>query len=165
MLLLALVAIGWWGGMKLPTVEIDATKSDTVFITDTIYCDVPVMRDSVVTRCITRWLIKAQTDVETSGTVAETSGEGTDEPPDSVEAEIPITQKVYADNNYTAWVSGYEASLDSIHVYKQTEVVNTIQYIKKKEHRWGVMIGAGAGVNTKGQATPMVGVMVGYKLF
>ena len=33
---------------------------------------------------------------------------------------LPITQKVYRDTSYTAWVSGYAAALDSIHIHRPT---------------------------------------------
>ena len=39
---------------------------------------------------------------------------------DTVWVNLPRTQKRYEDSTYTAWVSGYEARLDSIHVYRRT---------------------------------------------
>ncbi len=55
--------------------------------------------------------------------------------------------KVYGDSLYTAWVSGYNASLDSIYVYNRTQyVTNTItKTIEiKKRKPWGLGIQAGA---------------------
>ena len=37
--------------------------------------------------------------------------------PDSVNVVLPITQKEYRDSMYCAWVSGYDAQLDSIELY------------------------------------------------
>lgn len=42
---------------------------------------------------------------------------------DSLQVEIPITQKKYEDSLYTAWVSGYRATLDSIRVRERTIIV------------------------------------------
>ena len=36
-------------------------------------------------------------------------------------------QKTYSDSLYTAWISGYDACLDSIRLYNRTSLVNTIQ--------------------------------------
>ena len=36
-------------------------------------------------------------------------------------------QKTYGDSLYTAWISGYDACLDSIRLYNKTSIVNTIQ--------------------------------------
>ena len=46
---------------------------------------------------------------------------------DSITVEIPITQKVYEDSVYQAWVSGYKPSLDSIKVFQSvTTITHTI---------------------------------------
>lgn len=37
--------------------------------------------------------------------------------PDSASVVLPITQKEYRDSMYCAWVSGYDAQLDSIELY------------------------------------------------
>ena len=36
-------------------------------------------------------------------------------------------QKTYGDSLYTAWISGYDACLDSIRLYNKTSIVNTIK--------------------------------------
>lgn len=36
-------------------------------------------------------------------------------------------QKTYSDSLYTAWISGYDACMDSIKLYNKTSIVNTIQ--------------------------------------
>ena len=53
-------------------------------------------------------------------------------PEDSVTVQIPITQKVYEDSTYTAYVSGYRASLDSL-VFKMPREVITIK--EKRKHK------------------------------
>lgn len=60
--------------------------------------------------------------------------------------EVPITQKVYEDSLYTAYVSGFHASLDSIIVRKRI-VTNTIRetvtktVTKKRLFGFGVQAG------------------------
>lgn len=54
---------------------------------------------------------------------------------------IPITQKVYEDSLYKAWVSGYMPSLDRIEIYRPT-----ITITKKERWSWGLQGGAGYDV-------------------
>lgn len=95
--------------------------------------------------------------VDTSGKVFQ--------PPDSAEVIIPITQKKYEGKEYTAWVSGYEARLDSINILRRTDIVTKTLYVDKKRRRWGCVTGVGVGVNRKGEVQPMLGVTFGYRLF
>ena len=85
--------------------------------------------------------------------------------PDSVNVVLPITQKVYDDANYTAYVSGYNPSLDSLIFRMPREVVTIKEYSKPK--RWSVGVQVGYGVTLKGtpQFAPYVGVGVSYNLF
>ena len=94
----------------------------------------------------------------------DTSGKGF-QPPDSAEVIIPITQKKYEGKEYTAWVSGYEARLDSINILRRTDIVTKTLYVDKKRRRWGCVTGVGVGVNRKGEVQPMLGVTFGYRLF
>lgn len=95
--------------------------------------------------------------VDTSGKVFQ--------PPDSAEVIIPITQKKYEGKEYTAWVSGYEARLDSINILRRTDIVTKTLYVDKKRRRWECVTGVGVGVNRKGEVQPMLGVTFGYRLF
>ena len=85
--------------------------------------------------------------------------------PDSVNVVLPITQKVYDDANYTAYVSGYNPSLDSLIFKMPREVVTIKEYSKPK--RWSVGVQVGYGVTLKGtpQFAPYVGIGVSYNLF
>ena len=85
--------------------------------------------------------------------------------PDSAEVVVPITQTVYEDSIYTAYVSGYRASLDSLIFRMPREVVTVKEYSKPK--RWSVGVQVGYGVTLKGtpQFAPYVGVGVSYNLF
>ena len=91
----------------------------------------------------------------------------TPQPVDSVELEI--TQKVYSDSTYTAYVSGYEASLDSI-VVRQKEVTHTILETKTipktKYRRWNVGLIGGYGYGFKNKSfEPFVGLGLTLNLF
>lgn len=59
---------------------------------------------------------------------------------DTASVEIPITQKTYSDSLYDAWVSGYEAKLDSIRIKRETVVIT-----KRVPKRWGIGVQAGVG--------------------
>ena len=162
----------------------DVVRTDTIVKFDTVCIAEPVATDSVVIRYVTRWLaVAGKPDTNMSGTVADepyansqvTVAIGVDSivndvaandmPPDSALVIVPITQKTYETDEYKAWVSGYETELDSINIYRRTETVTNTLYLDKKRRRWGGMVGVGAGISHKGTVTPMVGVMIGYKIF
>lgn len=81
-------------------------------------------------------------------------------------AEIPITQKEYGDDStYTAWVSGYKPSLDSIDIYKKTIYIDkTITKTKKQKFVVGPHVGIGYDVKNNNFA-PTIGIGVTYNLF
>lgn len=125
------------------------TDTDTVTITDTVMVRVPVVRDSVVVRTEIAYLVKYDTLTYDSLTH------------DTVPVVVPITQRTYSDDStYTAWVSGYHASLDSIAVYRQMELVT----VRQKPKRWSVGLSAGYGLTPRG-LQPYVGVGVSYRLW
>ncbi len=88
---------------------------------------------------------------------------------DSVDVAVPITQRVYEDSLYTAYVSGYNSKLDSIIVYPRREIMTiTNTYTDPKPKRWSVGIQVGYGVTLKGntpQMAPYIGVGVSYNIF
>ena len=75
------------------------------------------------------------------------------------EAVIPISQNVYRDSMYTAWVSGYRPRLDSIKVVSSVVMRDMIRPTK----RWGIGIQGGAGMTPKG-IQPYVGFGVYWRL-
>ena len=77
---------------------------------------------------------------------------------------IPIMQKMYEDSLYTAWVSGYEAQLDSIRVTEK--VINTTTTITKVKEgsRWAIGPTLAVGLTSDGQIRPVLGVGVTYKI-
>ena len=81
---------------------------------------------------------------------------------DSAVVELPIEQKVYGDSTYKAWVSGFDARLDSIKLFQPTKYITITT--KQKTSRWNVGIQGGVGITPKG-VQPYIGVGVSYKLF
>ncbi len=81
---------------------------------------------------------------------------------DTVTVSLPFVQKQYKDSSYSAWVSGYEPSLDSIRVFPKTIIVRESKVERKKDRRWGVYGGVGIGVS--GRVTPYVGIGIGYRI-
>lgn len=138
----------------------------TTFV-DTIPFYKPVPRDSVVIRYITEKLpVSVPETPENVPNKQDSLGNfGESVPEDSVTVQLPITQKVYEDSTYTAYVSGYNPSLDSLIFRLPREVVTIKDYQKPK--RWGVGIQVGYGMTLKGQPhfSPYIGVGISYNLF
>lgn len=88
---------------------------------------------------------------------------------DSVNVAVPITQTVYEDSLYTAYVSGYNPKLDSVILYPRREITTiTNKYTSPKPKRWSVGIQVGYGVTLKGntpQMAPYIGIGVSYSIF
>lgn len=138
--------------------------TDTLTVYDTIPVIKPIPRDSVVIRYITEKLPKSVPTLPNSDEKLQESVPNTPEiVPDSVEVEIPITQKTYETENYKAYVSGYRPNLDSLFLYPQRQIVQ----IKSKPKRWGIgiQVGYGVTVGTQPQFAPYIGVGVSYNLW
>jgi hypothetical protein len=136
------------------------TDTTTIVVYDTITYRKPVAVDSVVVRYKT-------VHVELKEDNFPKLDDKEDNFPiknDSTTVELPITQKTYKDSTYTAWVSGYDPSLDSIQVYPKTEyktITNTIKMQDTK--RWGIGIQGGVGYG-KGGFTPYIGIGIQYNI-
>lgn len=133
--------------------------SDTVRVTvyDTVIFRKPVAVDSVVIRHVT---VKLPASVK-----KDTVLRHEEQQHDSAEVTFPITQKVYRDTFYTAWVSGYMPSLDSVAIRQRTE--NVTVTVPAKRRRWGVGIQAGYGVTAERnpRVAPYIGIGITYNLF
>lgn len=148
--------------IKSPTPTYDVIR-DTVIYNDTIPYYKPVPKDSLIVRYRTDTLPVANKvskrddndDSLLSQSVEQDGG-------DSAAVVIPITQKVYEDSTYKAWVSGYEPQLDSIFVYQKTQVIN--HYIREKPKHWGIGLQIGYGCTGK-ELRPYVGIGINYNIF
>lgn len=131
---------------------------------DTIPYRLPVPVDSVVVRYTTEVLpVANQSSGENKTSIAESVVDTMlmVSPRDSVAVTIPITQKVYEDSTFRAYVSGYKSALDSIEIYRKSETI----YIRSptKQKRWSVGIQAGLGV-TPNNIQPYIGVGISYNI-
>lgn len=125
----------------------DTTK---VTIVDSVKKSYPVPVDSFVVRYITKSLPIARDSATTKHLVS-----------DGVKIQIPISQKVYEDTLYKAYVSGYEPRLDSITIKQRTTYIT--HTIRDKESRFRIGLQAGYGLTPKGMM-PYFGVGLSYRL-
>lgn len=150
-----------------------ATDTARVTVFDTIPFPLPVPKDSLVIRYVTEKL-PVSTGTEDFGTESSDSSTGNgniaqENVQDSVAVAIPITQKVYEDSLYRAYVSGYRPSLDSLVLFPRhdiTTVTKGYAHPKSRPKRWGIGIHLGYGM-TLGKApnfAPYVGIGVSYNL-
>ena len=168
--------------MRREGIAVSDTTRVTIF--DTIPYPMPVPKDSLVIRYITEKLpVSTETenfstknsDFSTgNGNIAQENitGNGnisSENIPDSAEVEIPITQKVYEDSLYRAYVSGYRPNLDSLIIFPRhdiTTVKNGYTYPKSRQKRWGIGIHVGYGMTMSRtpQLTPYIGFGISYNL-
>ena len=135
-------------GIYQPTYG-EKVARDTVIVHDTVPDINPTPKDSATIKYITRFLPVVKNDtinhfVEVSKMIH-----------DTVEVQVPITSKHYGNKDYDAWVSGYEPSLDSIKVYKETQyITETItKTVKDKGKHFFLDVGAGCEYQFNGKAT------------
>lgn len=73
-------------------------------------------------------------------------------------------QKTYGDSLYTAWISGYDACLDSIRLYNRTSLVNTIKtkeiYVKARDCPISFGVQAGYGY----PCGAYIGIGISYRI-
>lgn len=87
---------------------------------------------------------------------------------DSILVEVPMEQKVYEKENYTAYVSGFSPKLDSIRLNIPTTYIENTTIVRKPAPRWSIGIQAGVGaqygiINRSADFGPYVGVGVSYR--
>lgn len=114
-------------------------ERDTVTIHDTIPDYQPTPKDSSRIKWVTRWL-PSKTDTITQWDYFVVH--------DSVAVEVPITSKHYGSENYDAWVSGFEPSLDSILVYNETQFITETITRMKPPNKWELDVVGGIDYNT-----------------
>lgn len=130
-------------------------KITTVTKIDTIRDTVLVVKKEKVIKVIRDTLVNVEFIRDTVDTA-------------KVVADIPIVQKEYSDDStYTAWVSGYRPSLDSINIYRKNISTNKETVIKKKDiHRFGIgpVVYGGYSFGTK-KLDYGVGIGVSYHIW
>ena len=125
------------------------SKELTMPIIDTVPFYMPVPVDSVVIRYeVVKLPIAERDTIHSTDTiiVQET---------DSVYISLPITQKIYEDSLYTAYVSGYNPKLDSINIYNKVMP-------KPAEYKWELNGELGYDMSTT--SAPYIDIEIGYRL-
>ena len=129
-----------------PKVE-DVVKCDTIYVHDTIRIVEPIHIKETIVRYDTVYL-------QTIDTIAKI---------DSIGVMVPITQKVYEDSLYKAWVSGYNPRLDSLHLYRK-EVYYPVMIKQSVKPKVVVSAGVYGGFGVKG-ADYGLGISVGVPIW
>lgn len=81
---------------------------------------------------------------------------------DTAAVLLPITSRTYSTPEFTATVSGYQPSLDSITIHApRTIITNNPPAAKSKP--WGIGIAAGIGAG-RGGITPFIGITLQYSI-
>ena len=167
--LIVVVVVGFLGGVgfcRFFVGDVGSVQRDTVV--ERIVDSVPVVRDSVVVRVVERTFKRAEAErheAKLRGTVAEDIGDTLRvDGGDSVRVVVPISQIVYEGEDYKAYVSGFEARLDSIFVDRRTVTVSKSVCRKPPRVSVGIVGGVGYGVMHR-QADCFVGVGISLRLF
>lgn len=170
-LIVVVGCVGFVGGVGYCRFSVGEAVRDTVV--ERVVDSVPVVRDSVVVRVVERTLMRAETEsheaqsheAKLRGTVAVEMGETVmDDEGDSVRVVVPISQMVYEGEDYKAYVSGFEARLDSIFVDRRTVTISKSVCRKPPRVSVGIVGGVGYGVVHR-QMDCFVGVGVSWRLF
>ena len=129
-----------------------------VVVYDTIPYYMPVPKDSVVIRYITQKLpVGVPKLPKNVPNELDCLGNFSKSVPDSADVVIPITQKVYEDSLYRAFVSGYNASLDSMILFPRNEVIT----VYREPKRWHLSVSLGMGLVYDGRWRVGPGAMIG----
>lgn len=135
------------------------TTADTVVLTriDTFFVEKPTE--------IVRYVTRTDTIFETDTTIKII----TDTISGASAAIIPIESVIYQDSTqnakYTAYLSGFRATLDSININcLQTETIIT-KIEREKARKIGFGVQLGVGLSPQGIAAPYVGIGLQYRLW
>lgn len=141
------------------------TRTDTVRLVDTLrYVSPAPVRDTIIRYVRVPVEFPRQDNPGSPvnpGNSAE-SAEKADSASDTAAVIIPITSRTYSTPEFTATVSGYQPSLDSITIHApRTIITNNPPAAKSKP--WGIGIAAGIGAG-RGGITPFIGITLQYSL-
>lgn len=127
----------------------DSGRTKLLSVRDTVYDTITIRRPYAVTKNIIRY-------VPATLPVADTAQA------DSATVIVPVESRTYADSSFSAWLSGYNATLDSIRIYPRTITVT-----RYKQPRICVGVSAGIGLPIQGtvRVTPYLGIGVSYILW
>lgn len=144
-----LLILAVYAGYNIPRKVTERRINNSITFVDTVRDTITITKPKVVYTHIFR------TDTVCLATV------DTITKADSIFVSVPIDRMVYTDDStYTAIVSGYRASLDSISVYNKTITKELV----KKPPRISISLQAGYGF-TNNTPSPYIGLGVSYNIF
>lgn len=160
---------GVWAGRKTAPNEAEAAKARIEVRYDTARYVAPVAAKTRLAGMVTavaradggnaHVVLARECGKEVADTVAYTAMKGNC---DSLLVSIPLEQKEYRDSDYTAYVSGFNARLDSIEVRSR---VTTITKTETRWRRWNIGITAGYGYGfLSHKVEPFIGVGLTLRL-
>lgn len=136
-------------------------KADTTIVSSSYHSPKPIKEIGVgkVDIPVILFTENGKTEVKYVPENAETGTLPNDiHPKDTFRIQVPITQKVYKDSNYVAYVSGFHVNLDSINV--QSKVITYTKTVTKHNAFYiGLTGGMGYGLISK---KPDVFIGVGF---
>lgn len=142
---------GWWIGEKRAFDRFEP-HTDTLYVPREIVVEKPVEVVKWRTKLRTEIVMLASADtvtaIDSSTTVC-----------DSALVEVPIEQRVFADSNYTAFVSGWRPVLDSIRITAPTMVIK--ETVKQRAPRFSFGLTAGPSVLYNGNFHAGLGLTAG----
>lgn len=134
--LIACFAGGFWTStllrQKKPDLGVVSVRVDNCTTVDTISQTSPIPASTEAVGEMVVKVPEASVEMQADSTVSGTVG-------DSAKVTLPIVQSIYEDKFYKAYVSGYNAKLDSIRLYHPTTTVTkTITEVAVRRLDWGV---------------------------
>lgn len=148
-----LVLLVMWARVQSLKKEVEHLRNapaDTVLVThtDTIFSEKPVPVYKYISRTE---FVEVPSDSVRVDTVKEL-------------VFLPREYMVYKDSTYRAVVSGVQPRLDSIEIYRKTQVQTITKTVRVPDRkRWGLGVQVGAGFNGK-EVQPYVGLGVSYDI-
>ena len=140
------------------------TRPDTVRLIDTLrYVSPAPVRDTIVRYVrVTAPIAPQPPDTAARAVAATDTMRSINGIADTAAVIIPITSRTYSTPEFTATVSGYQPSLDSITIHAPRTII-TQQQPAAKSKPWGIGIAAGVGAG-RGGITPFIGITLQYSL-
>ena len=143
------------------------TRPDTVRLVDTLRYDSPAPVSDTIIKYVRVRLPSTPPAPDNPGSPVNPgnsaeSAEKAAAAADTAAVMIPITSRTYSTPEFTATVSGYQPSLDSITIHApRTIITNNPPAAKSKP--WGIGIAAGVGAGRCG-LTPFIGITLQYSI-
>lgn len=125
---------------------------DTIVVMDTIRIVEPIYIKETIVRYDTVFFPMVE-ELDSTSNLSQ----------DSAKVVIPITQRVYEDSTYKAWVSGYDPRLDSLHLYRK-EVYYPVMIKQSVKPKIVVSAGVYGGFGVRG-ADYGLGISVGVPIW